>query len=262
MSLEKKIFSSRKPVIITGTVTDWKSYSLWSIEYLNNLVGNKEINVNISPNKIFTFDPQAQFTITSKKMNFTDFTDWIVQKKTTNEYYYLQQSSIKSSFPELLPDIEVPDYIEQKLFIIANLWIGTGGNISPLHYDMSENFLCQLRGRKRVLLFEPKQTSLLYPFPAHSKIPHMSQLNIDQIDSDKFPKFQKAKYIDCMLEPGEMLFIPAFWWHQVYSLDQLNIAINFWWKTNFKEYLKPNGSRLVSQIPRLIWQNIKNFAGL
>lgn len=258
----KKIFSSRKPVIITGKLTDWKSYSLWSVDYLNNLVGNKEINVNISPNKIFTFDPQAQFTITSKKMKFTDFTNWIVQKKTTNEYYYLQQSSIKTSFPELLPDIEVPDYIEQKLFIIANLWIGTGGNISPLHYDMSENFLCQLRGRKRVLLFEPKQTSLLYPFPAHSKIPHMSQLNIDQIDRDKFPKFQKAKYIDCMLEPGEMLFIPAFWWHQVYSLDQLNIAINFWWKTNFKEYLKPNGRRLVSQIPRLIWHTIKNFAGV
>jgi hypothetical protein len=95
----KKIFSARKPVIITGKITDWKAYSSWSVDYLNNVVGNQEINVNLSQNKIFTFDPQAQFTIISKKMKFTDFTDWIVQEKPTDEYYYLQQSPIKTTFP-------------------------------------------------------------------------------------------------------------------------------------------------------------------
>ncbi|MBD2603282.1 cupin-like domain-containing protein [Scytonema hofmannii FACHB-248] len=259
---KQKIFSSRKPVIITGKINDWKAYSLWSVDYLNNVVGNKEINVNFSKKQIFDFDPKAQFSMVSKKMKFTDFTDWIFQEKTTDEYYYLQQSPIKISFPELIPDIEVPDYIDKKLFIVTNLWIGTGGNVSQLHYDMSENLLSQLRGRKRVLLFEPKQTSLLYPFPAHSKIPHMSQLNIDQLDIDQFPRFQKAKYMECLLEPGEMLFIPAFWWHQVYSLDQLNISINFWWKTNFKEYFTPPGRRLILQVPGLIWQTLKNFAGV
>ena len=252
-----KIFSSRKPAIITGKMNDWKALSLWSVDYLNNIVGDKEIDVNFSKNKIFSFDPEAQFNIVSKKIKFTDFTNWIVQEKTTEEYYYLQQSPITTTFPELVRDIEIPDYIDQKLFIIANLWISTAGNVSQLHYDMSENLLSQICGRKRVLLFEPKQTSLLYPFPAHSKIPHMSQLNIDQPDIDKFPKFQKAKYMECLLEPGEMLFIPAFWWHQVYSLEQLNISINFWWKTNFKEYFAPPGRRLIAQLPGLIWQTLK-----
>jgi hypothetical protein len=259
---KQKIFPSRKPVIITGKITDWKAYSSWSVDYLKNVVGHKEINVNFSKNKIFNFDSEIDFTVPSKKMKFTDFTDWILEEKTTDEYYYLQQSPIKDTFPELVSDIEVPDYIDKKLFIIANLWIGAGGNVSQLHYDMSENLLSQVRGRKRILLFAPKETSLLYPFPAHSKIPHMSQLNIDQLDTNKFPKFQKAKYIECVVEPGEMLFIPAFWWHQVYSLDQLNISINFWWKTHFKEYLTPPARRLVSQIPGLIWQKIKNFAGI
>ncbi len=258
---KQKILSSRKPVIITGKMTNWKAFYFWSIDYLNTVVGNKEINVHVSKNKIFNVAPEAGFTIVSKKMNFTDFTDWIVQEKTNDEYYYLQQSPITIIFPELVPDIEVPDYIDKKLFMITNLWMGTGGNVSPLHHDMSENLLCQVRGRKRIVLFEPKQTALLYPFPAYSKIPHMSQLNIDKPDIDKFPKFQKAKYMECLLEPGEMLFIPAFWWHQVYSQDQLNISINFWWKTTFKEYLTPPGRRLVAQIPGLIWQTIKNSLG-
>ena len=258
---QHKIFPARKPVVITGKMTDWKALSLWSVDYLNTVIGNKEINVHVSKNKIFNVDPEAGFTIASKKMKFTDFTNWIVQEKKTDEYYYLQQSPVTITFPELVPDIEIPDYIDQKLFMITNLWMGTGGNISPLHHDMSENLLSQVCGRKRVLLFAPQQTSRLYPFPAHSKTPHMSQLNIDQLDINKFPKFQKAQCMECLLEPGEMLFIPAFWWHQVYSLDQINISLNFWWKTHFKEYFTPPGRRLVAQIPGLIWHSLKNFAG-
>lgn len=259
---KEKIFSSRKPVIITGKMTDWKAFSLWSVDYLNTLVGNKEINVNVSKDQIFMVDLEAGFTRVKKTMKFTDFMDWIIQEKTTDEYYYLVETPMKITFPELLPDIEVPDYIDKKLLQVTNLWIGTGGNISPLHHDLSENLLSQVRGRKRILLFEPKQTSLLYPFPAHSKILNMSQLiNIDKPDIDKFPKFQKSKYIECLLEPGEMLFIPAFWWHQVYSLDRLNISINFWWKADFKEYFCSAGRRYVAQIPGLIWQTLKNFVG-
>ncbi|MEN2383868.1 MAG: cupin-like domain-containing protein [Gloeotrichia echinulata DEX184] len=74
-------------------------------------------------------------------MKFTDFTNWILQEKKADEYYYLQQSPMKTSFPELLPDIETPDYIGKALFILTSLWIGTGGNISPLHYDSVENLL-------------------------------------------------------------------------------------------------------------------------
>jgi lysine-specific demethylase 8 len=163
---------------------------------------------------------------------------------------------MKTSFPELLPDIETPDYIGKALFILTSLWIGTGGNISPLHYDSVENLLCQFRGRKRVLLFEPKQTPLLYPFSAYSIRGHMSQVNIDQPDIDKFPKFEKAKCIECVLEPGEMLFIPAFWWHKVYSLDQLNIAVSFWWNTNIKQqFFTPLGRR---SIANMIWEIINN----
>ncbi|MEC4812263.1 MAG: cupin-like domain-containing protein [Scytonema sp. PMC 1069.18] len=258
---KKNILSSRKPVIITGKMSDWKALSLWSVDYLNTVVGNKEVDIHISKDKIFNVNPEAGFTINSKKMKFRDLIDWILQKKRTHEHYYLQQKPITIFFPELVQDIEIPDYIEPKLLIITNLWVGTGGNVSPLHHDMSENLLSQVHGRKRILLFAPNQTSLLYPFPAHSKIPHMSQINIDQPDIDKFPKFQKAKYMECVLEPGEMLFIPAFWWHQVYSLDGLNISVNFWWKTNFRQFFTQPGRRLVAQIPGLIWQNFKHMIG-
>ena len=257
------VLSSKHPVIFTGIVAEWKAFSLWSLDYLNTVLGNKEITARASDNKIFTFDPEVGFTYPTKKMKFTDFTDWIVQKKKDDQYYYLQQYPMHTTLPELFPDIaipdfidknlsldtarwmgipemEIPDFIEKYLSLATIFWMSTNGNITQLHHDPVESVLCQVRGRKRILLFEPKQSSFLYPFPKHSKmpLPYLSQLNIDQTDIDKFRKFINAKYIECILEAGEILFFPSFWWHQVYSLDELNISVSFVWNTKIKKFFR------------------------
>ena len=56
----------------------------------------------------------------------------------------------------------------------------------------------------------------LYPNPlgSHGKT-IQSRVNCDSPDLEKFPKFSKAVCHHCVLKPGEMLFIPAFFWHQV-----------------------------------------------
>lgn len=256
---KRNFLSSSKPVIITGKMSGWKAHSLWTADYLNAAVGNTQFDISVSKNRIFTGDPETGFAPSRKRMKFSEFMNWVLQKnKLTDEYYYLQQHPIATKFPELIQDIETPDYFEKKLIFATNIWLGTSGNISPLHYDISDNLLAQVNGRKRILLFAPQQTSLLYPFPAHSKTPHLSQVNIDHLDTEKFPKFQTARCLECVLEPGEMLFIPFFWWHQVYSLDELNISVNFWSKVSFRQFFKHSGRRLVAQIPAIAWQTFKN----
>jgi hypothetical protein len=32
--------------------------------------------------------------------------------------------------------------------------------------------------------------------------------------------------------PGELLYIPRFWWHQVRSLD-FSVSVNYWWATGW-----------------------------
>ena len=69
--------------------------------------------------------------------------------------------------------------------------------------------------RKQVRLFGIDLDNL-YPNPlgSHGKT-IQSQVNCDNPDLVKYPNFAKALCQYCILEPGEMLFIPAFFWHQV-----------------------------------------------
>ena len=58
---------------------------------------------------------------------------------------------------------------------------------------------------------------------------YLSYVDCDNPDYERFPKFRQAVALEGILEPGEMLFLPAGWWHQVRSMD-LAISVNFWWE--------------------------------
>ncbi|EDV20524.1 uncharacterized protein TRIADDRAFT_31789 [Trichoplax adhaerens] len=93
------------------------------------------------------------------------------------------------------------------------------------HLDPDDNFLAMIRGRKRVRLYGC-QTQPLYPNPLGSKGRTIqSQVDCDNPDYQKFPLFHNSQCQEYVLESGEMLFIPAFCWHQVTSLDT-SISIN------------------------------------
>jgi hypothetical protein len=48
---------------------------------------------------------------------------------------------------------------------------------------------------------------------------------------ERYPKFVDALATaeTAELEPGDAVYIPSYWWHNVQSLDPLNLLVNFWW---------------------------------
>ena len=54
------------------------------------------------------------------------------------------------------------------------------------------------------------------------------KVDLDNIDEKKYPKVQDLEFVDCILEEGEMLYIPPKWWHYVRSLTN-SFSVSFWW---------------------------------
>ena len=84
----------------------------------------------------------------------------------------------------------------------------------------------------------------------------MSKINLANPELNKYPKFSKAKPIEFIINPGEMLFLPAYWWHQVYSID-LAVSMNIWWNPLRRQYLVPGAlhfflARFIMQLGNLL----------
>jgi len=117
--------------------------------------------------------------------------------------------------------------------VIESIWIGNRTCIAP-HFDNTENIACVIGGRRRFTLFPPDQIANLYPgpldlTPAGQPI---SLVDIRKPDLVRFPRFAEASTVAEVAElgPGDAIYIPALWWHNVEALEDFNVLVNYWWR--------------------------------
>uniref|UniRef100_A0A6B2LF89 JmjC domain-containing protein n=1 Tax=Arcella intermedia TaxID=1963864 RepID=A0A6B2LF89_9EUKA len=182
--------------------------------------------------------------VKKEELKFGDVISTIFLSPITQQRCYLRGLILE----ELLGLVEYPvsaifgegtDKFNRKNTMI---WIGTKGNITPLHYDRCHGILCQLKGSKRLTFFRPKDTRCLYQRPTHSPGSHTTFLTLEKFFDDseevrkaellKFPKVARAKPYSVLLKEGECLYIPPGWWHQVEHLEN-SISITLAWDLDF-----------------------------
>lgn len=133
-------------------------------------------------------------------------------------------ADIRKQFPILAEDVNIPEYFEKEQFFSSVFRISSAGLQLWTHYDVMDNFLIQVTGKKRVVLYSPRDAPYLYLSGTKSEV-----LDVDNPDLEKYPLFVKAKRYQCVLEAGDVLFIPALWFHNVIS-EEFGVALNVFWK--------------------------------
>lgn len=105
-------------------------------------------------------------------------------------------------------------------------WLGPAGTVTPLHCDYDDNLFAQIWGSKRIILSPPHHDEFLYPREANA-ILFGSPFDPEAPDYERFPLARQATMIECLVEAGDMLYVPAGWYHQVRSLA-FSLSSNRW----------------------------------
>eukprot|EP00730_Choanoeca_flexa_P018559 TRINITY_DN9029_c0_g1_i3.p1 TRINITY_DN9029_c0_g1~~TRINITY_DN9029_c0_g1_i3.p1 ORF type:complete len:683 (+),score=127.18 TRINITY_DN9029_c0_g1_i3:81-2051(+) len=223
--------TERQPFVLTGCRF---TQHAWDAEFLSATCADKEASVHVAESD------NMDFLSRNFKFEVMSFPD-LVKKAfdpASSELLYLRSmgvnfrkdvANLQATFPELAADFALPDGVPQipeyKLFSTA-LRISSAGVQLWTHYDVMDNYLCNITGRKRVLLWPPSQAGNLYLDGSSSAV-----VDVEQPDLVKFPKFAVAMQhaIELVLEPGDMLHIPALWCHNVRALTPC-VSVNVFWK--------------------------------
>lgn len=238
--LSTELFNNRylkrnKPVVIKNIFDDYPKLSEWTLDFLEQKLVDKVVKVYVSADGHFGLDKKKDGSI--GEAQYLKFSDFCKLLKNNGMHYYLPQTSILHELPELTDYIEVPKYLSKKT-VFPNIWVGEANNITPLHFDLANNLYMQVFGTKKIILFSPYDFFYLYANSWKTKVAHTSRINALQMDYQNFIKSRKSKPYEIILNPGDMLFMPAFWWHCVISLS-ITISINNWFEPLFYQKMVP-----------------------
>jgi hypothetical protein len=105
-------------------------------------------------------------------------------------------------------------------------WLGPARTVTPLHCDYDDNIFAQIRGSKRIFLAPPHHDEFLYSRQANPVL-FGSPFDPEAPDFAAFPLARQASIVECVVEPGDMLYVPAGWYHQVRAL-RFSLSANRW----------------------------------
>lgn len=217
-----RYYATNTPVILTEMLQDWPALAKWTPDYLKAEYGQAEVEVQLGRNA----DPNYEINTFQHKttMTLADYADRVLAAGETNDLYMVanNRNLEKASLKGLLDDLNMPDFLDaaktnQQVFF----WFGPAGTVTPLHHDPLNVMMAHFHGRKRWRLVSPTDTPLVY-----NHIGVFSQVDLEQLDLEEYPLFEDADVIETVLEPGDIIFVPVGWWHQVKALD-VSIAVSF-----------------------------------
>jgi len=221
-----RYYAANRPVILTGLMEDWPALSRWNPQHFKTEYGDQMVEIMSGRSE----DPDYEINSRDHKhqVRFADYVDMVTSASESNDCYLVANNGFFSR-PEMRPLLEDVRFFEEHLDPAASggrvhFWFGPAGTVTPLHHDEMNIFMAQVYGRKKVTLISPEQTHLVY-----NHIGVFSEVNCDDPDYERHPLFREAQVLQVVLEPGEVLFLPVGWWHQVRAID-ISITVTF---TNF-----------------------------
>jgi len=218
----RSYYFNNKPVIITGMLQDWAAMTRWNSQYFRERLGDREIQVQ------FGRSADTKYEINSaqlrKTMKMRDYVYMIENVGTTNDFYMTanNNSMNRVALAELWEDIgRLPEYLDLQSPDDGFLWYGPAGTKTPFHHDLTNNFMAQVLGRKRIKLIPSCELPYVY-----NDIHCYTPVDGDEIDYDQYPLMRNVQLLDCELNPGEILFLPVGCWHYVEALDA-SVTLSF-----------------------------------
>ncbi|XP_075396036.1 bifunctional peptidase and (3S)-lysyl hydroxylase JMJD7-like [Tenrec ecaudatus] len=201
----------------------------WSLPYLRATVGATEVSVAVTPDGYADSVRGDHFVMPAERL-------LPLARHPGVLYVQKQCYNLLTELPQLLPDLEphMPWASETlgKMPEAVNFRLGEAAAVTSLHKDHYENLYCVLSGEKHFLLHPPKlYTPATYRLTEAGTFEVVDEEAMEKVSilalglreerahpslrSKRAPKYRGAQALRCTMQAGEMLYLPALWFHHV-----------------------------------------------
>lgn len=216
-----------RPAKLTGLVDHWPALARWSLDHFSAVAGDAVVEAQVERER----DPDYELAKDAHRrlVRFGELIDWLRSDAASNDIYLTAYNggTNAAALGALWDDMAAIALLDDTRPRDGFFWLGPRGTLTPWHHDLTNNLLVQVLGRKRVRMAPPwalaRMKNSRHCFSDWGNAP----LPAGDGDADTPP------VLETIIGPGEAIFLPVGWWHQVEALD-LSASMSF---TSFR---RPN----------------------
>ncbi len=243
-SFVKNYLNAGLPVIFESAAKNWPCTKKWSLDFLKQNYPDDVFSLIDSAGLVESIYDKSDASNRPKlitKMTAKDFVDAI----QNGENHYLRFCPIMETHPELEHDLD-QNWLKKMrrcfLGISYQTFIGPSKRKTPLHAETTAFFYIMADGEKKWTLFSPSALSVINPVK-EGRGYNYSKVNIENPDLELYPGINLITRFTCHLKKGDILFVPAWMWHEVENVkDGWGLSYRF---TSLRGFFKYPGFFLV-----------------
>jgi hypothetical protein len=239
--LLREIAQPCRPVVIRGLVSSWPAVragersSTDFKNYLSQFAAGGEVEVFVGEPRIegryYYSDDLKGFNFSRARMRFADALECIVSTSGPARERSMYVGSLPTE--HYLPGFAAENALAiLESGIAPRIWLGHASKVSA-HYDTMDNLACVVAGERRFTLFAPETIGRLYIGPIdHTMAGQPVSLAASAPpDDERYPLFREVREqaLIAELRPGDAIYVPKLWWHQVEATGHFNALVNYWW---------------------------------
>lgn len=232
--IEREFIAKHLPVVLKGAAKSWPAAKLWSFEYFRT--NYPDTPIAIADERFTRTAEGTGYTIKMTGYSMTEFTRAVEAGASV----YLKFLPVFKQHPELREHLSMADMTRwssgrvPKCEITNEFYMGGPNTVTHLHTERSDIFHACFAGRKRWRLYAPSQTRFLYPIPARTLF-IASEVDFLAPDYAVHPWFRYANGFETVLDPGDVLYLPSYYWHAVEN-PEATISANCLWYDKWRAF--------------------------
>ncbi|BGO98541.1 hypothetical protein NBRC10513v2_002935 [Rhodotorula toruloides] len=272
--------SANRPLVVrrAGQMERIRALERWTDDYLVEQLAGRELAISVTPkgnadaivDGVFAEPATVDMPLESLFARLHEGEEtregpvYYLQSQNGNlaEEYAVLQDDVGTDGPAFAREVfgDPPE--------VANIWIGGSRSKTSLHKDPYENIYMVVRGSKTFTLLPPTEAYCLheqvFPHATYAFSPETSSFTLNRTspstslpwipvdplapDFERSPRYAYARPMKVILHPGDMLYLPALWYHFV-EQDvgwgpegeekgvQAAIAVNWWYEMRHDGHL-------------------------
>lgn len=220
-----------KPFVVRGIARDWECVKKWSPQYFADKYGDDRVNLI---NDHIATDESVEEEYSLRE---------IIESFDSSNPKYCRFLPILDNHPELYEDFDTK-WLADRMHkggkvtlwgkkgdgakLRSHLFIGREGMKTEVHCALTNNFFINVHGRKKWYIFSPKYNQFIDSPVNWGPGVFGSEVDVNNRIDDSHPLWRYVDGYEFVMEPGDILYNPPFWWHRV-SNESHNVSIGLRW---------------------------------